>query len=488
MSNLEKHFKKFRKKTIGYGKEFRTCFGKKRIIYADWTASGRLYKPIEDKITKVFGPYVGNTHSESSVTGSTMTSAYNLAREKIKKHVNASKDDILIITGFGMTSAVNKLQRMLGLRTPEGAGIHGMSLMDTRPVLFITHMEHHSNYVSWLECNVELVTVPPDINGLVDLNALEMLLSQYQNRPYKIGSFTACSNVTGIQTPYYDMARLMHAYGGICLIDWCASAPYTNINMHPEDPMAQIDGIYFSPHKFLGGPGTPGILIFNRHIYRPQPPDNPGGGTVLWSNPWGEYRYVDNVENREDGGTPGFLQTIKAAMCLELKNKMKIKYMLRRERELTRILMSELSKIKTLHILQGNVTERLGIVSFYIEDVHYNLIVKALNDYFGIQVRGGCSCAGPYGHYLLNIGREHSKAITDELDTGNLYVRPGWVRISVHPMMTNKEIHYITHSVKEVAKKIRYFEKKYEFDSSTGEFIRKRNKEIHRNIKKWFKL
>jgi selenocysteine lyase/cysteine desulfurase len=191
---------------------------------------------------------------------------------------------------------------------------------------------------------------------------------------------------------------------------------------------------------------------------------------------------------REDGGTPAFLQTIKAAMCLELKNKMKVKYMLKREHALVKILMSELSKIKKLHILQENITDRLGIVSFYVEDVHYNLIVKVLNDRYGIQTRGGCSCAGPYGHYLLNIDRPLSSAITSELDAGNIYVKPGCVRISIHPMMTNKEIHYITHSIRKVVKNIRYFEKKYRYDSDTNEFIRKRSKEVHRHIKKWFKL
>jgi selenocysteine lyase/cysteine desulfurase len=488
MSSLEKYFKRFRKNTVGYDKKFRTCFGKQSMVYADWAASGRLYKPIEDRICSVFGPYVGNTHTEASVTGTTMTKAYNYARKKIKKHVNADENDILIVTGFGMTSAVNKLQRILGLRLPAGMGSSGIFPAHIRPVVFITHMEHHSNYVSWLECDVELVVVPPDPDGLVDLNNLEMLLRKYADRPYKIGAFTACSNVTGIETPYYEMARLMHSFGGVCFIDWCSSAPYTNISMHPKDPMEQIDGLYFSPHKFLGGPGAPGILIFNPMLYRPQPPDNPGGGTVLWTNPWGEYRYLNDVEMREDGGTPGFLQTIKTAMCLELKNKMKVKYMVKREHKLVKTLMSELSKIKRLHILQDNITDRLGIVSFYVDDVHYNLIVKVLNDCYGIQTRGGCTCAGPYGHYLLNIDRELSKFITDELDTGNMSIKPGWVRISIHPMMTNKEIHYIASSVRKVVKNIKYFKKKYKYDSDTNEFIRKRSKEVHRPIKRRFKL
>jgi selenocysteine lyase/cysteine desulfurase len=487
MFNLEDYYSEFRRNTIGYYKRFPTCYGTQRMIYADWTASGRLYRPIEDKIINLFGPYVGNTHSESSITGCTMTKAYNVARDRIKNHVNASERDILIISGFGMTSAVNRLQRMLGLRVPGASSPFSLFGYSNRPLVIVTHMEHHSNYVSWLECDVDVVMIPPDEQGLVNLNYLEMLLRSFENRPYKIGSFTACSNVTGIATPYHEMAKLMHAYNGICLVDLCACAPYEDINMHPEDPMEKLDGIFFSPHKFLGGPGTPGVLIFDSALYSSPAPDNPGGGTVKWTNPWGEYRYEYDIEVSEDGGTPGFLQTMKAAMCIDLKDQMKVKYMLKRERRLTRILLSELSKIKKVHVLQDNIEHRLGIVSFYVEDVHYNLIVKVLNDCFGIQTRGGCSCAGPYGHYLLNIDREISKIITDDIDSGNNYVKPGWVRISVHPIMTDEEICYIVYAVREVVKNIKYFQKHYVYDDKINGFRNMKSREELNHVKRWLR-
>jgi selenocysteine lyase/cysteine desulfurase len=482
MFNLEDYFADFRRNTVGYYKRFPTCYGMKDMIYADWTASGRLFKPIEYRITNKFGPFVGNTHSESSTTGSMTTKAYKLARQKIKNHVKASEDDILIITGFGMTAAVNKLQRILGLR---GTKIFNNS---NRPLVIITHMEHHSNYISWLECDVDVVMIPPNSKGLVDLDYLEMILHKFQNRPYKIGAFTACSNVTGITTPYHKMAKLMHLYNGICFIDICASAAYVDIDMHPIDPMEKLDGIFFSPHKFLGGPGTPGILIFDNLLYRPLAPDNPGGGTVSWTNPWGEYKYSKDIEVCEDGGTPGFLQTIKAAMCIDLKNQMKVSYMLEREHELAYILLSELSKIKNVHILQDNIKNRMGIVSFYIDNMHYNLVTKVLNDRYGIQVRGGCSCAGPYGHCLLKIDKNYSKWITDCIDEGNLFIKPGWVRISIHPMMTNREIYYITNAVNDISCNVNWFIKEYVYDKINNEFRNRNYHEDFSHLKRWLKV
>lgn len=488
MTNLEVFFYQFRKNTIGYYKEVTTCYGRKRLIYADWTASGRLYRPIENKLINTFGPYVGNTHSESSITGSTMTKAYSLARKKIKAHVNADDNDILIITGFGMTSAVNKLQRILGLKSQSKGFYCSLFNNSTRPLVIVTHMEHHSNYISWLECDVDLVILPPDENGLIDLNIMESILMKFSNRPYKIGAFTACSNVTGIITPYHEMAQLMHKYNGLCFIDFCACAPYTKIDMHPIDPMKRIDGIYFSPHKFLGGPGTPGILVFNADLYNNYVPDNPGGGTLLWSNPWGEFSYLDDIETIEDGGTPGFLQTIKAALSLELKDKLNIGNMAKREQELTCLLLSGLSKIDKVHILQENITNRLGIVSFYVEDMHYNLMVKILNDHYGIQTRGGCSCAGPYGHYLLGINKAYSERIATELERGNLYVKPGWIRISIHPIMTNSEIIYIVNAISDIVANLKLFEKDYIYDERNNEFRSRGQIDNYNHLNEWFKI
>jgi selenocysteine lyase/cysteine desulfurase len=274
--SLEKYFAEFRENIIGIDQEFETPYGLRKIVYADWIASGRLYKPIEETLLKKVYPFVGNTHSESSATGSVMTNAYKNARTLIKKHVNANESDVIIFAGFGMTAAINKFQRLLGLKYPEQLNAFTSIPESEKPVVFVTHMEHHSNHTSWLETICDVVIIGTDDQGLVNLDRLEVLLTLYKDRKNKIGSFTAASNVTGIQTPYHEMAKLMHLHGGICLVDFAAAAPYSVIDMHPKDSLQDLDAIFFSPHKFLGGPGTSGVMIFNSSLYKRKVPDNPG--------------------------------------------------------------------------------------------------------------------------------------------------------------------------------------------------------------------
>jgi len=476
--HLEDYFNEMRQNTIGYNHELLTPYGKKKLYYFDYTASGRLYRPIEETVINTFGPLVGNTHSEENATGTAMTEAYKYAKEYIKNHVNASPDDVIITTGFGMTDAVNKLQRILGLRSGR---------YNERPVVFVTHMEHHSNHISWIETDAEVVVIEPDTEGLVDLNRVEAVLQQYEDRKYKIGAFTACSNVSGVQTPYYELAKLMHRHGGLCFIDFAASAPYVKIDMHPEEPEGKLDAIYFSPHKFLGGPGTSGVLIFDSKIYQNKIPDCPGGGTVDWTNPWGERKYVDDLETREDGGTPGFLQAVKTALCIQLKEKMNIDRMVQRDSEMIDIFFNELSDTDGLHILANNVRDRLGILSFYAPGIHYSLFVNLLNDRYGIQARSGCSCAGTYGHYLLHIDKSRSKEITDSINTGDLSGKPGWIRISVHPMMKDEEVYYAAEAIKDIIKNIRTYEKDYIYNNKTNQFKHK-HAQHQLNIDQMFRL
>jgi len=486
---MEQYFRKFRENTIGNEQEFTTPYGRQKMIYADWIASGRLYAPIEKKLLEDFGPFVGNTHTESTETGIMMTHSYRVAHQIIKKQVNAGPDDVIITSGFGMTGVVNKFQRILGLKHCNQLTGGDCFKEKERPVVFLTHMEHHSNHTSWFETMADVVVIPPGKDLLFDLNLLRNELEKYKGRKLKIGSFTACSNVTGVFTPVYGMARLMHEYGGLCFIDYAAAAPYMDINMHPADPMEKQDAIYFSPHKFLGGPGSSGVLVFDSKLYKIPAPDQPGGGTVDWTNPWGEYKYTDDIEVREDGGTPGFLQAIKTALCIRLKNLMGTKQMIARDEELTGIVLKELPKIPGIHILAENVKDRLGIISFYIDDIHYNLLVKLLNDRFGIQVRGGCACAGTYGHYLLDVSYEHSHRITELINTGDLSVKPGWVRLSLHPTMTDHEILIFIDALKQIVRNIKSWEKDYTYNKRKNEF--RHNKENEDNLRKaagWFIL
>lgn len=291
----------------------------------------------------------------------------------------------------------------------------------------------------------------------------------------KIGSFTACSNVTGIKTDYHRLAKIMHQHGGICFVDFACSAPYVDIDMHPADPEEKLDAIFFSPHKFLGGPASSGVLVFDKTLYANKIPDQPGGGTVTWTNPWGEQGFFDDIETREDGGTPGFIQTIRVALAIKLKDQMGVQNIQQREQELTHILMKGLNQIPQLEILEKDIDNRLCIVSFYVRNLHYNLIVRLLNDKFGIQSRGGCSCAGTYGHILLKVDKSQSESITNMIDQGDLSEKPGWVRLSLHPTSTDEEAHFIVHAVKAVITNAQEWAEDYEFDLVSGDYQPKHN-------------
>ncbi|MDD4425980.1 MAG: aminotransferase class V-fold PLP-dependent enzyme [Mariniphaga sp.] len=488
MSNLESYFEPFRRNITGIDQEYPTASGMQKIVYADWVASGRLYQPIEEKIVCDLGPFVGNTHSEASETGLLMTRAYQQSHQIIKKHVNAGVEDVIITAGFGMTAVINKFQRILGLKYC-GKLTHFKCLQEReRPVVFITHMEHHSNQTSWYETSAEVVIIEPGAGLMVDPENLRRALEKYKDRTFKIGSFTACSNVTGVRTPYKELAHIMHEYGGVCFIDFAASAPYDKIDMHPPDPMEKLDAVMFSPHKFLGGPGSPGVLVFDASMYKNEVPDNPGGGTVDWTNPWGHYKYVEDIEAREDGGTPGFLQSVKAALACRLKEQMGVENIKKREQVLLDLAFGGLDEVPGLKILANNIRDRLGVISFYIEGIHYNLVVQMLNDKYGIQTRGGCACAGTYGHFLLEVTYEKSQEITDMINHGDLSEKPGWVRWSIHPTTTDAEVKLMITALKEIVQNFGKFREEYTYDNHRNIFRHKNEPDRAKLIKNWFSL
>lgn len=500
MSELERYFEQFRRNIIGIDQDIITPNGTKKLVYADWIASGRLYSQIEKRISEDIGPMVGNTHSESTSTGKAMTDAYHHAQKIVKHHVNANDNDILIFTGTGMTSAIAKLQRLLGLKVPEQAikfcsWSHGKYNTckdipnDKRPVVFLSHTEHHSNHTSWFETLADVVVLEPSPDLTVNPETLRREIIKYKDRPLLIGSFSSCSNVTGYYPPYYELAKIMHEHHGYCFVDFAASAPYIDINMHPVEKDCQLDAIFFSPHKFLGGPGSSGVLIFSKELYKNDIPDSPGGGTVKWTNRWGGYSYISDIEIKEDGGTPGFLQGIKAALAIKLKENMNTEKIHLRENELIELTFSELSKIPGLHILAPDIRERLGVFSFYVDNIHHNLFTSLLNDHFGIQVRGGCSCAGTYGHFLLNVDFKMSKEITDRIDAGDLSMKPGWIRLSLHPTMTDNELLFITDAIRQTAKNAAEWKKDYCYDQHTNEFSHcKSSGKENAPFEDWFKL
>lgn len=484
---LEQYFQQFRKNIIGIEQEFESPFGRKKIIYTDWTASGRLYRPIEEKLMNAFGPFVANTHTETTVSGTAMTKAYHHARNIIKQHVNANQNDVLITDGTGMTGVVNKFQRILGIKVPENLKDFIAIPIEKKPVVFISHMEHHSNQTSWLETIADVEVIPSTEDGLFSLENLKVLLEKYKERTLKIASITSCSNVTGIRTPYHEAAKMMHQHNGVCFVDFACSGPYVSIDMHPEDEEAYLDAIFFSPHKFLGGPGTSGVLVFNKKLYNNMVPDCPGGGTVSWTNPWGEHKYIDNIEDREDGGTPGFLQVIKTALAIQLKDEMGIDNILKREHEIVNYVFDSLQNVSNIKILAGQHQERLGVISFFIDDLHFNLGVKLLNDRFGIQTRGGCSCAGTYGHFLLHVDQETSHKLVNEISLGDLIRKPGWIRMSIHPTTTSAEIEYVCNAIKSLAENHKEWALEYRYDTETNEFIHQQATSFENTlVEQWF--
>ncbi len=478
----EHHFHRFRVNTIGFNATLHSHHADEEIpcIYSDWTASGRCYGPIEEVISRQIAPYVANTHTETSLLGHVMTAAYKRARNNIKRHVHANENDALIVCGSGMTGALNKFQSILGLKVHESLRSRILqeltekvadSLHDDLPVVFITHYEHHSNQISWENALTEVVLVSPDKDGRVSVNNFEEAFLKYETRKYKYASISACSNVTGVITPFHAIAKVAHKHSVYCFVDFAASFGYVNVDMHPnDDPEAYLDAIFCSPHKLLGGPGSCGVCIFNKALYTLKKPDFCGGGTVNWTNPWGEQGYVSNIEDREDAGTPPFMQTIRAALAIQLKEEMSVEKIAAREHYINNMVFERLGHVENIHILAGHIKERISIFSIYIDGLHYNLLAKLLNDYYGIQCRGGCNCAGTYGHVLFGIDRGQSKAITDLIDKGDNSTKPGWCRLSFHPIMTNAEVNFVCDSVLHIANNHKELSKEYYYDARLNQF------------------
>jgi selenocysteine lyase/cysteine desulfurase len=494
-SFLENYFAAFAENIIGNHQPMPSPFGEQEILYADWTASGRAYQPIESFIQKKILPFAGNTHTAGNYTGKLMSTAYAQAKMIVKQHVHAAPEDALIFCGSGMTHAVNKLQRILGLRVPEPLGACGPVnpvvplAEDLKPVVFVTHMEHHSNQTSWLETIATVIIIPPDPAGNTDLNAFAKLLGQYRHRLNKIAAVTACSNVTGIQTPYRQIAKMIHAQGGYCFVDFACSAPYVQIDMHPSDKEASLDAVYFSGHKFLGGPGTPGVLIFNKKLYRNRIPDQPGGGTLLYSNPWQVHVYLPDIEEREDGGTPPFLGAIKLAMCVSLKEAMGVEPMLEREQEINAVVFERFSRMENAKILAANYRKRLGVFSFIVPGMHHDLFVKILSDRFGVQARSGCSCAGTYGHYLLDVDRNRSDQILQALQRGDSLCKPGWIRLSIHPTMSNAVVHRMMDAVEQTILHQATWSSDYRYDQTAQAFVVAHGQpNTHTSLATWFSV
>ena len=461
---------------IGKDTKIPTPFGNRLLTYADYTASGRCLTFIENYLQKCMETY-GNTHTEDDATGAISTEKLHLAEKIIKRSVNAGANYAIIETGSGATGAIHHLQQLLGVYVaPAGKELFNecfSPIVENKPVVFIGSYEHHSNEISWRECFAEVVVISLDENGFFDLEDLEKKVSkkEYSNR-MKIGSFSAASNVTGLKSPVYDIAKILHKYDALAFFDYAAGAPYLEINME-RDEESYFDGIFFSPHKFIGGPGGSGILIIKRDIYNNEaPPTIAGGGTVDFVNAY-THEYSKDIEVREKAGTPGILQVYKSALAIELKNKIGMEFIETREKDIIGIVKKEFSNSsKIVPVALFDEENNLPIVSLNIKNgkswLHPRYIVKLMNDLFGIQTRAGCSCAGPYGHTLLGIGEDISLRYKKAIDKGDMGLKPGWVRVSFHYLMDNDEILFICDALRIVAEHGELFLSLYDFDIKSG--------------------
>lgn len=467
-----------RESVIGEDHVMETPYGARRVTYADYTASGRALTFIEDFIREQVLPSYANTHTESSGTGLQTTRLREEAREIIREAVDGDDDTIVLFAGAGCTGAIAKLIGVLGLRIPSVLD-DAHALVEhipaaKRPVVFIGPYEHHSNEIPWRESIADVVTIRQDADGGVDQDDLRAQLEKYAERPLKIGSFSAASNVTGIVSDTAAIATLLHAHGALSFWDFAAAAPYVDIRMRALEgaPLSYKDAVFISPHKFIGGPSTPGVLVARRELFANRVPDVPGGGTVAYVND-DDHSYLDDVTHREEGGTPAIIESIRAGLVFQLKEAVGTDTIREQEERHLQRAVTAWREEPSIELLGNLDAERLSIVSFVLRSpsgryLHHNYVVALLNDLFGIQSRGGCSCAGPYGHRLLGIDIDRSHEFEREITGGCEGIKPGWVRVNFNYFVSDAVVDYLIEAVRLIARDGWRLLGDYRFDPATG--------------------
>lgn len=453
-----------RNSVIGGRHVIDTAFGRKPLIYADYTASGRSLAMIEDYIREEVLPFYANTHSESSFCGARMTRLRDRGRHVIKQAVRGRQHDQVIFCGSGATAGIAKWIELLDLKQ------HTAASACERPVVMIGEYEHHSNDLPWRELEVDLRVIGLDEQGMLDQTQIEAILSSCAENRQVIGSFSAASNVTGIKTDIDQITRLLNRYGALSCWDYAAAAPYVQIDMSCG---GGIDAVSFSPHKFIGGPGTPGVLVVNSNAITRRKPTIPGGGTVQFVS-GDRHVYSDDLIRREEAGTPDIIGSIRAGLAVELQQNVGVTNIEELEHAFTRRALDRLGQHSNIHVLGNLEADRLSIISFQIgrggDGLHYGLVVAMLNDLFGIQARGGCSCAGRYAHKLLNINDAESRKIESHIKAGSVYDRPGWVRVNFNYFIDEATFDYILQAIELIASNGEKLKQAYQYDESSGVF------------------
>ncbi|MEL0614603.1 aminotransferase class V-fold PLP-dependent enzyme [Marinomonas arenicola] len=436
-----------RENIIGKDTEIKTPFGLRYLTYADYTASGRSLQFIEDAMMNYVLPLYANTHTEANATGQQTTAFREQARQQIRRATNANDDDLVLFCGSGATSAINTLITQLELRTLTGAE-------KDKHCILIGPYEHHSNELPWRELGINVIRIKEAQEGGVCLEDLEKALQQNQHKCL-IGSFSAASNVTGILCDQDAITSLLHQYNALSFWDFAAAAPYVNIDMNPaNNKAANKDALFFSTHKLVGGPGTPGVLIVKKSIIKNQKPSSIGGGTVSFVTP-DDHTFLPLGERREEGGTPAITESIRAGLVFQLKQSVGIKTIEEREHAWVEQTHQRWANNPAIERLGHPTAARLSITAFRIRTehgyLHHGLVTALLNDLFGIQVRGGCSCAGPYGHQLLGIDNQRSARIQEALSHGEKLVKPGWVRFNLNYFLTQSDVDFILDAIDFIA-------------------------------------
>lgn len=463
---------KIRDDVIGQRRLIQTPFGDKPLIYADYTASGRSLGFIEDYIREQVLPCYANTHTETNFTGARTSALRESARQMIRRAVNGSSQDKVVFCGSGATAAINKLIDVLGLRLPSDLGrrhqLETSLPAADKPVVFIGPYEHHSNELPWRESTAQVVVIPLDAAGGIDLLALENALQIYADRPLLIGSFSAASNVTGIKSDVAAVTALLKRFAALACWDYAAAGPYVRIDMNAACP---LDAVFLSPHKFVGGPGTPGVLVAKSWVFGNQVPSVVGGGTVSYVTPE-DHVYVTDIERREEAGTPAIVESIRAGLVFSLQQQVGIDVIEAREHTIASSVMRRLKGINNIEVLGSADEHRLPIFSLRFwhggRELHYGFIVALLNDMFGIQVRGGCSCAGPYAHSLLRMDMDYSRKIEAAVTSGYGLMRPGWVRLNFNYFIADDELEYLLRALELVAAHGWRMLSHYHYDSAHG--------------------
>ncbi|MEZ5996920.1 MAG: aminotransferase class V-fold PLP-dependent enzyme [Hyphomonadaceae bacterium] len=446
---------------IGEGLVIPGADGPVKLVYADYTASGRALAQVERFVQDEVLPFYANTHTETSFCGAYINQLRNAARAEIARICNADDQYAVIFTGAGATAGFNALAHVLLPETIDPAA---------RPLIVHGPYEHHSNILPWRESGAEVVEVGEATGGGVDLAALEAALAAGQTGGRLIiGTFSAASNVTGITSDIAAVTTLLKRHGALAIWDFACGGPYLDIDMRAG---GGLDAVVLSPHKFVGGPGASGVLLVRKDVVRATTPSRPGGGTVAFVSPW-THRYLDDLIAREEAGTPNVVGDIRAALAFIVKEAVGCTMIGARCAALRSRALAAWAREPRIEVLGAPGASALPIFSLRIGDgrgghIHHLPLTCMLSDLFGIQARGGCACAGPYGHRLLDISFEQSQALNLELEQGDESKKPGWVRLNLSYLMDDAKADFVINAVLQLAQCGEQRSQDYIIDPSTG--------------------